>query len=118
MSNDKPTTDKERVYNCWGEDFPGVQAEEIEASRASKAVEVWFDRNWCKLDRPDEARVLARRLSDQKLFAFDVYVEDIELDLGVDSVSLDEDGKPIEPTFEPGEPVTAESLDRAARATG
>ena len=113
-------TDKQQLrwYTLWSDDFPTADAEKIEASCPSSAAKIWFESRWWSLGRPDEARVLVRRMSDQHLFAFDVHVEGIELDMTAMDVELDANGKPIDPTFEPGEPVTAESLDRAARASG
>jgi hypothetical protein len=104
-----------RWYTVWSDEHPGHPPEQIQEHRARDAAKVWFDAYWCCLGRTDEARVFVRRMSDGKLYAFDVCVEDIQLDLDVAVVPLDAEGRPIERA---GDAVTAESLERAARATG
>lgn len=105
------TDDKERVYNCWSEDFPNASAEEIEASRPASAAKVWFESRWWSLGRPDEVRVFVRRMSDQHLFAFDVHVEGVELDMTAMDVELDADGKPVDlAPIDPGEKPASPSV--------
>jgi hypothetical protein len=100
-----------RWYTVWSDEHPGHTPETIQESRPSLAAKHWFDGHWCGLGRPDEARVFVRYAEGDELFAFDVYVDDIELDLGVTNVSFDGNGKPVDlAPIDPGEKPAAPSV--------
>lgn len=97
-----------RWYTVWSDEHSGHPPEQMQEYRASEAASAWFNAHWCSLGRPDETRVHVRCASG-KVLVYDVFVEDIELDLGVTFV---ESEKPD------SQPTTAAALDRAERATG
>lgn len=92
-------------FVCWSEEHPAEGEETIDAPRASQAAKDWLDDRWWRLGHPDEVRVFVRDGAG-RLFAYDVHVEEVVLDLTAMRVVLNKDGRPM----------SAEEMQRALDA--